>query len=102
MSDTNRYAVIENHFGDEWMLGVYDNYKLAYGAVFLDCLKELDDLNANIGDNEKPSEMTISSQMDTFSGAYMEINAAYSKTSNNLEFEVSYRIFFEKDGESNA
>lgn len=102
MHDTKRYVVIENHCGDEWMLGIFDNYDQAYGAVFLDCLKELDDLNANIRENERPSEMTISSQLDTFSGAYMEINAAYSKTSYNLEIEVSYRIFFEKDSDEDA
>lgn len=49
MPDTKRYVVIENHCGDEWMLGIFDNYEQAYGAVFLDFLKELDDLNANIG-----------------------------------------------------
>lgn len=102
MTDTKRYVVIENHGGDEWMLGIYDNHEQAYGAVLLDCLKELDDLNANIGYDEKPSEMTISSRLDAFYGEYVEINATYSKTSNNSEFDVSYRIFFEKDGEADA
>lgn len=102
MPDTKRYVVIENHDGDEWMLGVYDTYEQSHGAVLLDCLKELDDLNNSIRGDEKPSTMTISSRLDAFYGAYMEINATYSKTSHNLEFEVSYRIFFEKGGDEDA
>lgn len=102
MTDTKRYVVIENHEGDEWMLGVYDNYEQAYGAVLLDCLEELDDLNDNIRGNKNQSTMTISSRLDSFSGAYMEINATYSETSHNLEIQVSYRIFFEKGGEEDA
>lgn len=94
-----RFAVIHNHLGDEWMIGIYDDYEKAYGAVLIDCLHELDSLNDSLNYNEKQCEMTLRSHEDDFGGYFMEIAAKFSATRNNSEIEVFYRIFFERESD---
>lgn len=93
-----RYPVIVNMTGDEWLLGIYDNMDLAYGAVLKSCLKELDDISMNIDESVEKCHMTIDSMEDSFAAGYMEINAHYSFTSYNTDTNTRYRIFYEPEG----
>ena len=97
MDEAKKFVVIHNHLGDEWLIGVYDDYEKAYGAILLDCLHELDSLNGELKYNEKQCEMVLSSRIDNFGGYYMEIIAKFSATRNNSEIEVYYRVFFDRE-----
>ena len=92
-----QYAVIKNCCGEEWMIGIYDDYEKAYGAVLLDAVKHLNDLNASIEQGGTPCRMTIDSRPDSVVGYYMEISATYSETSANVEYADFWRVFFNKD-----
>lgn len=92
-----QYVVIKTCCDEEWMLGIYDDYEKAYGAVLLDAVNHLNDLNASINQGEAPFRMTIDSRPDSVGGCYMEISATYSETSANVEYTDIWRVFFNKD-----
>lgn len=92
-----QYVVIRNSSGDEWMIGVYEDYEKAYGAILLEAFHSLDTLNIDLEPNEKACVMSMSSRPDSFGGYYMEIKVNYSATSNNLEITDYYRVFFNKE-----
>lgn len=48
-----QYVVIRNCNGDEWMIGVYEDYEKAYGAILLEAFHSLDTLNNDLEPNEK-------------------------------------------------
>lgn len=92
-----QYVVIKECCGEEWMIGIYDDYEKAYGAILLDAFKHLGNINGSIEPEEKPCRMVVDSRPDSVDGYYMEISATYSETSANVEYTDFWRVFFNKD-----
>lgn len=84
-----RYAVIENHNGDYWMLGIYESYLEAIGAVYDAALVEL-------GQLEECEFMQTQAFIDPFAGYYIELWFTYPETEENGEITVKFRIYRER------
>lgn len=93
--ERTQYVVIVNVCGDEWMIGIYQDYEKAHGAILLHAIKQCDSINRYYTEcGEKPCTFSIETRQDNLQGAYTEIQVTFSETSSSCEHTVFYKIFW--------